>query len=117
MNKLDIPLRTNESLSFDIYITTGGSAKNLTGYAAEFYLKENLDDNYTAYDLSPYCTITELSGKIAVRVPVSVVASIIPANYKYDLRVISETADLAQVICYGDMIVQKGISDGVGVAP
>lgn len=117
MNRMDIPLRTNESLSFDVYITTAGSAKNLTGYTAEFYLKETQSDIYATYDLSTYCTLTPLSGKISVMVPLSVIKTIAPAVYAYDLRVVSSSEDVGQVVCFGNIIVEKGISDGVGVKP
>lgn len=114
-SKYDISVYNNESLDFTLTVERAGEARNLSGYTAEFMLKNNVDEADALYDFSDSVTVTEAEGLLTIAVGADEIVACDVGKYVYDIRIVSSTS--AEVLLNGYLEILNGVSFTPEVTP
>lgn len=87
--------------SFILTYNTGGIIANLTGYSAQMDVRTSRSATTTSASFNSAgggITIDGPNGKITVALPRATTAALAPADYVYDLQIVSPTGAITTVV-------------------
>ena len=107
----EIKVANNENLMLQLQLKQAGVARNLTGYTVDMQARVNGSNSDIALDFTPYITVTEATGTIAIDVPADIVATeLTEAVYQYDLILIETATEDINRILHGSIKLTQGVT-------